>query len=182
MPRFYSESNKPKSIPHPKTSHFQAQYQERLDKDGKTFLKKIDNVDVYDKIQQAKDGVLLSNLIEKYKIKINDIDLTKLEEVAIQDFTNMPESFVGAINVIDDAKLIWQQQPKEIKAFFNNNFNEFIAGAQNGTLLSLIKANKKTNLNEKVETTSEQVVVQEVQQTQNITQEQIKQEGVNLNV
>lgn len=176
---FYSETNKPKTIPMPECSEYQEIYQEVLDKEGKTKLKVIEKVNVYEKIQESKESVILANLLETYKLKVNENNLTKLDETVL-DLTNLPENLSETLNLIDNAKLVFDQTPGEIKAFFNNNFSEFLQGAQNGTLTSLL--NEKYN--RKVQTVPQEQVaqpqVQVVAQPTTTTPEEIK--GVDLNV
>lgn len=176
---FYSESNKPKTIPMPKCSEYQEVYQEVLDKEGKTKLKVIEKVNVYNKIQESKDSVVLANLLETYKLKVNENNLTKLDETVL-DLTNLPKNLSETLNVIDNAKLVFDQTPGEIKSFFNNNFNEFLQGAQNGTLTSLLneKYNRKTKTVPQEQVAQPQVQV--VTQPTTTTPEEVK--GVDLNV
>lgn len=176
---FYSETNKPKTIPMPKCSEYQEVYQEVLDKEGKTKLKVIEKVNVYEKIQESKDSVILANLLETYKLKVNENNLTKLDETVL-DLTNLPENLSETLNLIDNAKLVFDQTPGEIKSFFNNNFSEFLQGAQNGTLTSLLneKYNRKNQTVPQEQVAQPQVQV--VAPTTNTTPEEVK--GVDLNV
>lgn len=135
---FYSESNRPKTIPMPKTNKYEPEYKEVLNKNGKKELKEVGKINVYEKIQEARAGSALDEITKKYLIKINDMDLTKLEE-AVTDLTNVPTNLIETMNVINNAKEIYESAPAELKNRFNNNFTEFIAGAQNGTLESLLK-------------------------------------------
>lgn len=175
---FYSESNKPKTIATPCGSKFEPEYEEVINnKTGKTELKKTGETNVYDKIQESKESALLENIIKKYKIDINENNLTKIEET-INDLTNLPDNLIDNLNIINQAKQTFEQSPQEVKQFFNNNFNEFLAGSENGTLNSLIKEIKTKN---KIETKNEQINEQQQTQKIELTQEQIKkmiQEGI----
>jgi hypothetical protein len=133
----------------PTTSKFEPEYKEILNAQGKKFLKKVGETNVYEKIQAGKDSATLENLINKYKIKINDENLTKLDET-ITDLTNIPTNLVEALNTIDEARATYENSPTEIKKVFNNNFTEFLAGSQNGTLESLIKQYKPQQQEETV--------------------------------
>ena len=122
----------------PITSKFEPEYKEIINKNGKKELKETGKINVYEKIQEAREGTAIEELTKKYLVKINDMDLTKLDE-AVTDLTNMPTNLIETMNVINKAREIYDNSPAELRNKFNNNFTEFIAGAQNGTLESLLK-------------------------------------------
>ncbi|UPW36499.1 internal scaffolding protein [Peromfec virus RodF8_36] len=170
MAKFYSESNTPPRMFQPETSRTEPDYEERLDKDGKKYLKKVGETDVYEKIQEARSGTELAQLIENFKIKINENDLTKVEETII-DVTNIPTNMIDALNVVEQAKTTFNTAPKEIRETFNNNFTEFLAGAQNGTLKSLLT--KKDVLENQIEMNLK--VENDANKTQNENSNQLNQ-------
>jgi len=170
---FWDNCPKP-IIPMPECSKFETEYREELDKDGNKYLKKIGKINVYDKIQEAREGVELSNLIEMYRPKIDEFDLTKMEE-SIADFTNMPDSLIDVENIILKAKDLWNGSPLEIKNLFNNNFNTFLAGAQNGTLESFVKQKREAFSSENIKVEEVHPTEEEIQHAQEILK------GVNLN-
>ena len=131
---FWDNSPKP-IIPMPQCSKFEPEYREELDKDGNKYLKKIGQINFYDKIQEARDSVELSNLIQMYLPKVDEFDLTKIEET-IEDFTYLPDNLIDVENIILKAREVFDTSPIEIKNLFNNNFHSFLAGSQNGTLES----------------------------------------------
>lgn len=144
MSKFYSESNKPATIPIPKSSEIEPEYKEVIDtKNGKTILKKIGETNVYKKIQEAADGVTLKEIINRYGIKPEDsIDAIKeaMENENVLDYTNISNNLIDNLNKINEAKNIFDNSSKEIKQHYNNNFNEFIAAAQSGELNNYIKS------------------------------------------
>lgn len=170
---FWDNSPKP-IIPMPECPKTVPDYREELDKDGNKYLKQIGVINFYDKIQEARESVELSNLIEMYRPKVDEFDLTKMEE-AIADFTNMPDNLIDVENIILNAKDIWNGSPIEIKNLFNNNFNTFLAGAQNGTLESFVKQKREVKLPEQLKVEETRPSEEEIQHAQEILK------GVNLN-
>lgn len=150
MSKFYSESNRPKTIPMPKTSTLEKEYKEKIGKNGKKELVEVGVTNVYEKIQEARQGSELATLINQYKMKINENNILELEKT-VTDLTNIPTNLIEAQNMINDAKNTFNLMPTEIKQTYNNNFNEFLAGSMNGSLETLIKEYKPTKVEEKIE-------------------------------
>lgn len=139
---FYSESNKPTRVAMPKCPKYQPEYEEFIDpKTGNEYLKETGKTNTYERIQEAKDGALLKNIIERYNFKIDETRLDKIENT-INDFTGIPDNIIESLNIVNQARTTFDEMPKDIKNMFNNNFNEFLIGAQNGTLKSIL--DKKT--------------------------------------
>lgn len=142
---FYSETRRPARITQPATNTIEPIYKEAINtKTGKKYLKKIDEVDVYEKIQAAAEGVTLKEIIKRYGIDPTE-SAQKIEELGeeILDYTNTPNNLMEALEITNNAKNIFDKSSKEIKQAFNNNFNEFLAGAHNGKLNNILKEFKK---------------------------------------
>lgn len=142
MSNFYSQSNLPPKSYSPKTDATFIKYEKRIGKDAKPYLKEVDRIDLYDKVQQSMKSVDLNEIIKTYKLRVNDMDLTKLSETAITDLTTLPDNTLDAANKILDARNIYNKMPTSVKETFHNNFYEFLQGAENGTLQSLLDAAK----------------------------------------
>ncbi|WGL31319.1 internal scaffolding protein [Dipodfec virus UOA04_Rod_907] len=154
---FYSETNRPAVIPMPETSKYIDEFEEVLNtKTGRKELKKTGTTNVYEKIQEGKEGAILSNIIKKYKISLDDTKVKVLEEV-IEDLTNLPTDLMESLNTIENAKKIYKEMPQEIKEQVGNDYNTFIAAAQSGELEKVIKKQIKAEqeavkpANEKIE-------------------------------
>lgn len=172
---YYTESERKPIIPMPACSKYETEYKEIVDKEGNLELKEVGKINIYDKIQEARASVELKELLAKYQPEINENDLTKIEEITA-DFTNLPENLIEVTNILNNARSVFDQAPVEIKQAFNNNFNEFLAGSQNGTLKSLIEKNKKGQLQGQMT----------IEETTMPTEEEIEKakallKGVNLN-
>lgn len=101
-------------------------------------------IDVYEKIQEYRDEVQISNILKRY-----DLDMLKQlkdDEQQLIDLTNMPENLMETMAVIDSAKYAWERQSKELKAKFDNDFNKFIASSENGQLATMLNSELKTQV------------------------------------
>lgn len=145
---FYSETRRPSRISQPKTNNIEPIYKEAINtKTGKKYLKKVDEVDVYEKIQAAAEGVTLKEIIKRYGINPFE-SAEKIDEFGteILDYTNQPKNLMEALEITNEAKNVFDNLSKEIKQIFNNNFSEFLAGSQNGKLNEVIKIYKKNKI------------------------------------
>lgn len=133
---FYSESRRPNRITQPKTSEYEPEYEEHIDtKTGKKYLKQVGKTNVYEKIQEAAEGVTLAEIIQRYGINPAE-SAEKLESSTgeILDYTNTPKNLMEALEISNQAKNIFEHSAHEIKSMFNNNFTEFLAAANDGSL------------------------------------------------
>ena len=48
------------------------------------------------------------------------------------------------MQIIDDAKALWDKQSKEVKLKFNNDFKQFIAGSENGQIVDMLNKELET--------------------------------------
>lgn len=104
--------------------------------------------------------------MRKYDVNLHE--QMRKDEGEIVDLTNMPENLVEVLNTMRNAEYLWERQSKELKAKFNNDFNQFIAGSENGKLAEI--------LNKEIQTKSEKFtqITPEQKQTM-ITREQTVQ-------
>ena len=170
MSRFYSETNRPARVIQPATRTTEPEYKETIDtKTGKKVLKKIGEIDVYEKIQTATEGTSLKELINRYNIDPSE-SAVKLETETgeILDYTNQPRNLMEALEITNQAKNLFENSSKEIKQKFNNNFTEFLAAANNGKLETALKEFKP-----KKETTAEilenQISIDEIKKDEPVT-------------
>lgn len=129
---FYSESNRPPIIAHRKTNSIVPTYEEVINtKTHKKELKKVGETNVYQKIQESRNSTDIQKIIERYQINLED--KPKINE-EILDYTNNPTSLIEAHARILQAENIWNKEALDVRKHFNNNFNEYLAAANNGEL------------------------------------------------
>lgn len=165
MLTFYSNNNRPATIPMPKTNTLEPEYKEKISKNGKKELVQTGVTNIYEKIQDARQGSELATLINQYKMKVNENNILELEKTIV-DLTNIPTNLIEAQNMINDAKNTFNLMPTEIKQTYNNNFNEFLAGSMNGSLETLIKEYKPKKVGESQKSTQvESTIKTEIEAT-----------------
>lgn len=129
---FYSESNHPPMVYHRECKKTAPIYEEQINK--KTLqkeLKQVGETNIYEKIQESRDATDIQKIIERYQINIDE--KIKIND-EILDYTENPTSLIEAHQMILNAEQIWDKEPATIKAEFNNNFVEYLAAANDGTL------------------------------------------------
>lgn len=166
--QYYSESRRPERIYQPKCNRIEPIYQETIDKKtGKEILKKVDEVNVYEKIQAASEGSTLHELIQRYKINIDEslVEAKKLLDTEIKDYTKAPSSLMEAMEIINTSKSTFEGLSKDLKLKFNNSFSEFLAAANNGTLEATLKSLKKQPIEQTIETKPNTTKIEQINQT-----------------
>ena len=132
-------------------------------------LKKVGETNVYEKIQESRDSTDIQKIIERYQINVDEkLDISD----EILDYTNNPTSLIEAHQMIINAENIWDKEPNVIKEKFGNNFEQYLASANNGTLKQVyeeVYPNKYKKQLEKVEAQKiEKVQEQQAQIMQNL--------------
>lgn len=136
---------KPQRQPRMRENHTkreQTLYKITTDKDGRRVLVPDETIDVVDKIQEYAEEVKISNILKRYGIQLQN-QLRNDEEKFI-DLTNIPENLIETMQIIDDAKALWDKQSKEVKLKFNNDFKQFIAGSENGQIVDMLNKELET--------------------------------------
>lgn len=150
--------------PHPECKKTMDEYEEIIDKNGVKTLKKKGEIDFYDEIQARGECVEIKDVIKRYKLNLKDIPTVEIDE-SINEMENMPTDWTEAQNVIARTKNTFGMLPKEERAIFNNNPEEFVK--------SIIEKNDKFKtlktrmnpVNETMQSTSENKTAPGVSQT-----------------
>lgn len=142
---FYSMSNRPQTIPMPKTSIFEPEYMEEIDsKTGKTILKKTGEINVYERIQASKDSCSIDLILDKYKNVVDAKTIFNIRKDFV-DFTDMPDNPIEAHNLLIRAARSFDNAPEELRKEFNNSFGEYLAAAQNGKLAAYLASKQSVS-------------------------------------
>ena len=117
-------------------------YKARLNKEGKKVLVEDVKINIYEKTQLDKEEADIHTVINRAKLgDKNSIELLQKEtKGGLTDLTKMPSNLIEAKQKIIDAENTWDNMDKDLKAYFNNNVDEFIAGASNGKIEEYIKS------------------------------------------
>lgn len=158
---FYSETNRPKTIAMPKSSQYETEYIEEVDKDGKKHLKEVGKTNVYEKIQASLEATKVENIIKRYTMNPANVELLNRRVAIYADISDVPENMIDAYNTIEQAKDHFAGEDTKIKEAFNNSFTEYLAGAMNGKLAEVLGLNKKVETAPAVETTPAKEITNE---------------------
>ncbi len=140
---FFTNYKRPPRMKENYTKQTQAVYKEEFDKKtGKRKLVKTEEINIVDKINEYAEETKISNILKKYNLDM--IKQIAKDETKIIDLTNVPENLMETMAIIDNAKYVWERQSKELKAKFNNDFKQFIAGSENGQLANMLQEEIKT--------------------------------------
>ena len=101
-------------------------YQPKFDENGVMDLVEAGREDLYDFIQSHADSVDIHVLLARYQN--GDIDALSRVQGAYGDFTNMPTSYAELLNKVNEGQSFFNSLPVDIRAKFNHNFAEFMAG------------------------------------------------------
>lgn len=94
----------------------------------------IDNgkINLYNEIQSHADSVDIHVVLQRFA----NGDTSMLRQGVFGDFTNMPTTFAGVLQTIEDAKTTFAGLPVEIRKNFDFDFNKFIATMDNPKLFN----------------------------------------------
>lgn len=107
-------------------------YQERTDQKGKTYLKKIGDTNVYEKIQASLEETQTYNIIERYK-QTGDITLLNQRKTIYGDFTDIPNSPADLQNTLVKAQQAFDSLDRKVREAFENDAGMFTQAILNGT-------------------------------------------------
>ena len=166
---FYSYSNKHPRSPYPESHKIVPTYSLKIDKQtGKKELKESGKTDIYEKIQENKEGTYIYDILEKYMG--GDESVLSKNVARYEDVTELPTNLAEAQQLIIDAENTFKSLPLEIRKEFNHSPTEFMAGIENGKLEQILI---KKGLKEKPQETK---VEQQPLQGQQTIEEAIKKE------
>lgn len=125
----------------PSGSRFKATFVREINVDGVKSLKRGTDENVYQLIQIAAHGTLVSDLIAR----ANNGDTTAImpSEGVITDLTKMPTSLLEAHNKICLARRTYEALPAEVRQSFGNSFTSFMNAVQDGTFTKDYKLTPK---------------------------------------
>lgn len=101
-------------------------YQPKFDENGVMDLVQSGKEDLYDFIQSHAESVDIHVILARFQN--GDIDALSRVQGAYGDFTNMPTSYAELLNRVNEGQSFFNSLPVDIRAKFNHNFAEFMAG------------------------------------------------------
>ena len=151
---FYSRIKKPDTIPAPSGEKVVPTFSLRISKEtGRQELVKTGTTDIYEKIQAAKEGTLIYNIIERFQN--GDITALNKNKLCYGDTTIVPKTLAGMKQALIDAENNFNKLPLEVRKEFNHNVNEYLNAIDNGSINSRLEKFGVKQEPTQVETTQE---------------------------
>lgn len=163
MPIYQTQWNRDRKPTNP-GSPLLPQFIESLDKNGKRYLKKTGNKNIYSKIQEEARGTEIYDIIDKY-LQTGDESLLNKRQGIFGNFINIPKSPMEIHQKIIEAEQQFNQLDRTIREEFENDINVFKQSIINGTFEDRIahyigkqtKAEQTAELKAKVEGKEEKI-------------------------
>lgn len=144
---FFTQYNFNKNKPQETGNSIYKTYIELSKPNGEKYLKETGEYNLEDKIQEARYSTELSYILNNLNIKNEDLKTIGVElNNDVADYTNLPKNEFEIINNLNKGREIFENQSKEVKEFFNNNFQNFIENFENYKMKeNEMKETNKTN-------------------------------------
>lgn len=100
-------------------------YSARYDDAGVLILEPTGKTCLYDEIQSHAESVDLNNIIRRYEN--GEIDVLSRAQGVYEDITDAPRTYAEMLNMINAAREIYELLPADLRAEYNNSFEQFFA-------------------------------------------------------
>lgn len=114
------------------------QYVGKYDKDGVLQLEVSGIVNLYDQIQSHADSVDINTIISRYEN--GEVDVLARVQGVYEDVTGAPRTYAEMLNMIRAGEEIFEQLPADLRAQYNNSFEQFFAQGGMDMLLDPVPA------------------------------------------
>lgn len=125
MPNFRTQYDPPARFIQEPGSPIKTLYSPKFNENGVMYLVESGKANLYQEIQSHADSVDIHVLLQRYAQ--GDTGVLARVQGAYGDFTQMPHTFAEALNTMIAAEQYFMGLPKDIRAKFNNSFQQFIA-------------------------------------------------------
>lgn len=125
MTKFNTQYRKPVRVLSVVGSPDKVDFKPKFDDRGRWKLEPAGTHSLYEEIQSHADSVDINILLMRFKN--GDINALNRVQGIYGDFSNMPETYIDAVNQIEQGRLDFAQLPPAVKEAFNNSFEEFVA-------------------------------------------------------
>lgn len=104
-------------------------FKSRYAKDGSIEIVEAGIDNLYEYIQSHAQSVDINVILQRYAN--GDVSALSRSQGMYGDFTGMPDSFVGVLNMINDTRDYFDGLPLDVKAKFGHSFDRFVASLDN---------------------------------------------------
>lgn len=136
--KFRNRSNYVREKDTPRPHGIQIEYQERLDKDGTSYLVRVGKTDLNAIAQKALPGTLVYNILDRFRN--GDLSALGTDGGYYGDFSNVPDSFSESLNLFNKIQHNFSMLNPKLRSLFDNNPSRFAAELQNGSALEKLRS------------------------------------------
>lgn len=136
---------RPKSVP---GSGVKTLYSPEFDKQGRMTLVESGKEDLYGYIQSHRDSVDIKVLLTRYQN--GDVSALTRAQAFYMDTTGMPKSYSEFLNRMHEGRNHFDRFPAEVRARFNNDFNQFLAAMDSPDFVSMLSVKQPEQVQETV--------------------------------
>lgn len=108
----------------------------KYDDDGKLVVVPVGKINLYEEIQTYRDSVDINSILDRFAAG-DDSSLQKVSGF-FADVSELPDSYVGFFNMIQECKDFFEKLPSATKEKYGNNFESFMASAEANDFLPKI--------------------------------------------
>lgn len=101
------------------------EYSGKFDEKGILRLEKVGETNIYNEIQSHADSVDINNIIRRYES--GEVDVLSRAQGIFADVTSAPRSYAEMLNLIRRAEEAFDALPADVRAKFDNSFEQFFA-------------------------------------------------------
>lgn len=151
----YSEMNNNHVYITESGSQLQNEYGYEIDSYGRKVLVKTGETNLYQKIQEQLEETKIENILRRAMAGDNSVFRP---EGIYADLTEMPSNLLEARQSMQKLENVWQELPKELKAKYNYDLDQFIGQSGSEQWLrdmGLLKEQPKETITPKTETKEE---------------------------
>lgn len=135
---FFSISKLPPKISSLKFSPFKKTYAFEIDDTGRKVLSCNGETNVHEEIQMFADECNIYNIIRRYELGDTGI-LHKVDSSYI-DTLGQPKTLMDALNISLKCQKDFLSMKPEVKAMFNNDFNQYLKAISDGSIKDKLKS------------------------------------------
>lgn len=101
------------------------EYAGRYDENGILVLDKVGETNIYNEIQSHADSVDINTIIRRYES--GEIDVLNRAQGLFMDVTTAPKTYAEMLNLLRRAEEVFDGLPADIRAQYDNSFEQFFA-------------------------------------------------------
>lgn len=138
----------------PSGSNLIPTYQETVNKEGRTILKKSGTTNIYEKIQASLEETKVYNILEQF-LQSGDETILKKRQGVYADFSNVPKTEIELQNIVLRAEQEFNALDKDVRAEFDYDVGVFKRSILDNTFEERMQKylTKKINNNKPNQTT-----------------------------